>query len=205
MEQTLKWDKDISVVIRAVRGKRPECLESLLDRLKRFCDPLVSFHGEGRSMADSYCDAWSLGAGRRAGWVCQFEDDAILGDEFEDESVRLMKLNYDLRFFSFYSGRRIKRGEVLPSAPVIERLPGSRFLMAQCVVMRRDDIESHNAFVRDFCVDRPKATDPATAAWMKSRRQRYGRSWPSLVQHSDVPSLYGHSRNPNRFSESFRG
>lgn len=202
---TISWSH-VFIAIRAVRGRREYCLERLLSH-SIFKSGKASFgvcyHKVGRSVPESYCDA--LSAGLSHDWVLQVEDDAILRKDFESTAIRLLNdARNQVAMLSLYSGRRIKPGErVNHDSPSVEFLPGSRFLMAQAFFMRSDVVPSHNDFVLEFCKDRPYATDTATAHWLKSRKYKYARAWPSIVQHDDVPSLSGHNRNPNRFAESF--
>lgn len=195
----MTWD-DVWIVIRAVRGKREQCRESLVSQIGAFHKGYtVSYHGDGRSMAESYCDCLLLAIGTQRKWCLQLEDDAILRSDFASQAISLTEKATSLSFVSFYSG---KRG-VTANDPVLEVLPGARFLMAQAFAIKTELIADHNRHVLEFCKARPNATDPGTADWLKSRKMKYGRAWPSLVQHSDVVSLYGHHRNPNRFAESF--
>ena len=195
----MNWE-DVWIVIRAVKGKREQCLSALLKQIETFQRGYdVSYHGIGRSMAQSYCDCLSLATKSGRTWCLQLEDDAILRPDFSLHAARLIDDANGLGFLSFYSG---KRG-VSRDHPQMEILAGSRFLMAQAYAIKTELIDDHNQHVLKFCKDRPNATDPGTADWLKSRKMKYGRVWPSLVQHSDVVSLYGHHRNPNRFAESF--
>ena len=78
--------------------------------------------------------------------------------------------------------------------------------MAQAIAFPVQLVEDHNAYMLEFTRsnERPYATDPGTAAWLKARGLRYLRAWPAIVQHDEVKSLYGHNMNPNRYSESYR-
>jgi hypothetical protein len=194
---------DVWIVIRAVRGKREQCCARLLNQIEAFSEGHeISYHGDGRTVPESYADALSVDPHSRK-WVLQFEDDAILRRDFAEYAIQLLRDGQDLPLISMYSGRRTTTAP--PTIPELERLPGARFLMAQAFFIRSDLVPDHNAFMLDFCreSDRPYATDTATALWLKARKYKYGRAWPSIVQHDDVASLYGHHRNPNRFASSF--
>lgn len=200
-----RWDEDVRASIRTVPGRRDAKANALLVRVRGFCRSVVlSPHAEGRTVPESYADA--IVAARGAAWALQLEDDAILAPDFEDRALELIDVASRLPrvgLVSFYSGRRVQAGEGLPRRSH-EVLPGSKFLMAQAFAMRSEFVDDHNTFMLEFTRERPYATDTATAAWMKARGLRYVRAWPSIVQHMDLPSLSGHRRNPNRFSESFR-
>lgn len=198
----------MGVVVRAVRGDRERWVEELLGRLDFRPGAIVSWHGDGRTVPESYADALSAWGGAPARWVLQFEDDAVLAPDFADHALRLLRqadARPNVGLVSFYSGRRVREGEAIPGEPTLEYLPGARFLMAQAIAMRAASIADHNDFLLRWTAERgrPYATDPATAAWLAARGLKYGRSWPGIVQHRDVPSLYGHRRNPNRFSASY--
>jgi hypothetical protein len=203
----MTWD-DVGVVIRAVRGDRERWVADLLDRLAFRPGAVVSWHGEGRTVPESYADALAAWDGRGVRWVLQLEDDAILSPDFEAHALRLLRradARPDVGLVSFYSGRRLRPGEAPPDPPTLEYLPGARFLMAQAIALRAGSVADHNGFLLRWTSERgrPYATDPATAAWLSARGLRYARAWPGIVQHRDVPSLYGHRRNPNRFSSSY--
>lgn len=196
------WN-DIAIVIRAVYGKREECLERLTKQLSGFgLGYSVVYQDPALTYRQGYAFALAKGAATGKGWVLHLEDDAILRSDFATEALRLLSLGRDLPLVSMYSGKRVGE-EQPPKVAVLERLPGSRFLMAQAYFMRADVVEDHNRFVLEL-VDKHKCgADIATAAWMKARKYRYARAWPSIVQHDDVPSLCGHHRNPNRFAGSY--
>lgn len=194
----LTW-KDVAISIRAVPGQREGCLSGLCGQLDGFgLDFSISYHRPGRTVPESYADALATTGGRS--WVLQLEDDAILCRGFPTQAIRLLNSGRSLPLVSLYSGRRTG---VLPLVPALEVLPGSRFLMAQGFFLRSDCVPDHNAFMLDFCRDRPFATDTATAAWMQARKLRFGRAWPSLVQHTPGPSLSHHAPHPNRFARYF--
>jgi hypothetical protein len=193
---------DVHISVRAVSDKREHCISRLLGQVESFGQSIeVSYHKPGRTVPESYADA--LSGGPPVSWILQLEDDAILCSDFAKHAIRLLNDGADLPLLSMYSGRRITTNP--PKIPELERLPGSRFLMAQAFFLRRDIVPDHNAFMLDFCTssERPYATDTATALWLKARKYKYGRAWPSLVQHDDVPSMCGHHRHPNRFAGSF--
>lgn len=199
----MNWD-DVEIVIRSVPGAREAMVADLAARVRRFAPVSVSYHHPGRSVPESYADALAWPTSRR--WVLQLEDDAILAPDFEEHAPRMFfEIDDDQRvgLLSFYSGRRIADGESLPPEPMVERLPGARFLMAQAIAMRAEHVADHNAFMLNFTRVRPYATDTATAAWLKIRKLRFARAWPSIVQHRDVPSLSGHRPNSNRRSSSY--
>lgn len=203
----MDW-RDIGIVIRAVRGDRERWVDELLQRLSFHREPRVSWHGATRTVPESYADALSAWSREPVSWVLQLEDDAVLAPDFADHALRMIReTDWDARvgLISFYSGRRVRPGESLPAPPILEHLPGARFLMAQAIAFRAPSIPDHNDFMLKWTADRdrPYATDTATAAWLSVRRLRFARAWPSIVQHRDVPSLYGHHRNPNRFSQSY--
>lgn len=206
----MNWN-DIGIVIRAVRGDREPHALALQDRIDAFRHgSVISWHRDGRTVPENYADALAAydGAGASISWVLQFEDDAILALDFEVHALRMIReVDQDPRvgLVSFYSGRRVRPGEALPSPPILEYLPGARFLMAQAIAVRFASITDHNDFMLAWTSnrERPYATDSATAEWLSARRLRFVRAWPSIVQHRDVRSLYGHHRNPNRFSQSY--
>lgn len=197
----LTWG-DVAIVIRAVDGKRQHLLRRLETQLQAAgLGYSVSLHRPGRTVPESYVDALSRTSGRL--WTMQMEDDAVLCPEFNSRALAILR-SCTTWFVSFYSGRRLKDGEHLPPLPVLETLPGARFLMAQCFAIRSEVVAAHNEYVLNFTRDRPFATDMATAAWMQAHRMRFSRTWPSLVQHDDSgESLYGHRPNQNRRSQSF--
>lgn len=194
----------IAVIIRAVR-ERAEAAEALLGLVHAFAPHArISWHEPGRTVPESYADALTLGSDRP--YVLQLEDDIALSPRFAEDASRLVHEAFSVdrvALLSLYSGRRVKAGEALPAEPTLEVLPGSRFLMAQAIVMRSTEVPAHNEFMLRFTEDRPYATDTATAAWLASKRLRYARAWPSIVQHLDVPSMSGHRPHPNRRSQSF--
>lgn len=213
----LRWG-DIGVAIRTVRGERQPYLDSLLDEMERQDigrEYEVSYHGVGRSVPESYTDALAVLTPYGFPWILQFEDDIVLAPTFAEHAIRLIReadAMDDVGLVSFYSGRRVRPGETIPTTPTLEFLPGSRFLMAQAFAIRARDVADHNEFVLRWTAERgrPYATDNATAAWLASRRYRLGRAWPSLVQHRDAPSLCRqkntgrpHSPGPMRRSPSF--
>ena len=205
---SIKWE-NVAVSIRTVPSKRDA--SALLERVRRFAPHAgLSPHAPGRSVAESYADAIAYrGACESPLWVLQFEDDAILAPDFEVHALPMIRAAHaDKRvgMVSFYSGRRIKSGEALPPPGTWETLPGAKFLMAQAIAFPVHLVEDHNAFMLEFTRsnERPYATDPGTAAWLKARGLRYLRAWPAIVQHDEVKSLYGHNMNPNRYSESYR-
>ncbi len=196
---------DIAVVIRAVKGRRCRQLARLHCQIP--C-ATVSYHAEGRTVPESYADAWKLGLSLNRPWVLQLEDDAYLCPTFKTEATRLIReasFIDRVGLVSLYSGRRIKAGEILPRNPTLELISGSRFLMAQAVAMPSHLVLDHSAFMLDWTEEqgRPLATDTATGQWLKDRGLRCARSWPSLVQHDMADSLYGHTTHPNRMSPSF--
>lgn len=200
----LTWG-DIGIVIRAVRGPREAFVDSLLDQMEDQDigrEYEVSYHAEGRSVPESYTDALAALGDYGFRWILQFEDDVVLAPDFAEHAIRLLReadMRTDVGLVSFYSGRRIRPDEVLPVPPLSEYIPGSRFLMAQAFAIRNADVADHNAAVLRWTTerDRPYGGEFATAAWLASRRYRIARSWPSLVQHRDAPSLYK-QRNTNR-------
>lgn len=204
-QAVIQWGDDVRVSIRTVVGRRDAEAAALLRSVSTFCGGAVlSPHRDGRTVPESYADALAAACG--ATWALQLEDDAILAPDFDERALELLDVASRaprVGLVSFYSGRRIKPGESLPESSH-EILPGAKFLMAQAFAMRSELVDDHNAFMLEFTRERPYATDTATATWMKARGLRYVRAWPSIVQHMDLPSLSGHRRNPNRFSESFR-
>ncbi len=202
----LNWT-DVAIVIRTAAPRCPDRLRDQLGAMGLGCD--LSSHQPRRTVPQSYCDAWSVGGSRRTRWVLQFEDDAILSPRFADEALRLLRqANDDLQIglVSFYNGRRPRVGEKVPIDPRLEILPGREFLMAQAAAMRSHLIGDHNRFVESWTEthDRPFATDTATAEFLRERSLRFGKSFPSLVQHDlSQPSLYGHKAHPNRRSPTF--
>ena len=188
---------DIGVVIRAVREKRQNLIESLLDQMEiqdigREYE--ISYHGDGRSVPESYTDALAILSGYDFRWILQFEDDIVLAPDFAVHAIQILReidIMTDVGLVSFYSGRRIRPRESVPTHPTIEFAAGSRFLMAQAFAIRNCDVAEHNDFVLRWTSERcrPYGTDVATAAWLASRRYRIARPWPSLVQHRDAPSL----------------
>lgn len=206
----LTWD-DIGIVIRAVPGQREASLAFLTEQIRDFApEGIISWHGAGRTVPESYADA--LASWRNREWVLQFEDDVVLSPDFAIQALRLMNERTDVGLVSFYSGRRLKLNERPPTLPILEYLPGARFLMAQAVALRIRDVSDHNAFMIAWTgkYNRPYGTDTATALWLKSRRLRLARAWPSLVQHRALRSMCHqkfstrpHASNPMRTSPSF--
>ena len=209
---------EIGVSIRTVPEKRAHLADALLKRVQKFAPNCVlSPHASWRTVPESYADALKIYQLTDLKWVLQLEDDAILAPDFETEALRAFEhFTEKIGIVSFYSGRRIKSGEII--APVgqpveYETLPGARFLMAQGFAMRVADVEDHNQFMLNFTADnnRPYGTDTATGQWLKVRKLKYLRAWPSIVQHREVESLYRqrnrpnapHTKNANRFSPSF--
>lgn len=199
----LTWD-DVHIVIRAVDGKRAHCLASLL------CHPLfhsgtkwsISYHGVGRSVPESYCDALALGSDRP--YVLQLEDDTILRSDFQTQAMRLLNEHSQLPLLSFYSGRKVKPNEELNQRhPSVEMKLGICFSGALAFFFHSHNIADHNAFVLRYCKDKPYHTDTATGEWLKANRYKYGRSWPSIVQHGGTVSLSGHFNHPNRYASSY--
>lgn len=207
---------EIGISIRTVKGQREPELQALEARVRTF-SPLVkiSFHQEGRTVPESYADALAAWEhekptvlGRAPFWTLQLEDDALLAPSFETLVPQMLadtqNSGKNVGVVSFYSGRRLVEGEALPDPPQVEYLPGARFLMAQAIAFQTSQVADHNAFMLRFCANRPYATDTATAAWMKERKLKLARAWPSIVQHKLLPSLSGHRPNSNRHSASFR-
>lgn len=199
----MNWD-NVWITIRTVRGKREAELKRLLNQVEAFSKGhSVSYHADGRTVPESYADTLSSALPHGRPWILQLEDDAILRSDFAELAISLLNLGRDLPLVSLYSGRKVSSPP--PLVPELERLPGSRFLMAQAFFIRSDLVDDHNQFMLRFCneQERPYATDTATALWLKARKLKYGRAWPSIVQHDDAPSMCGHHRNPNRFAGSF--
>src|SRR5690606_38605017 len=114
----------IAVIIRAVR-ERAEAAEALLGLVHAFAPHArISWHAPGRTVAESYADALTLGSDRP--YVLQLEDDIALSPRFGEDSPRLVHEAFAVdrvALLSLYSGRRVKAGETLPAEPTLEVLP----------------------------------------------------------------------------------
>lgn len=206
---------EVGIVIRAVRGDREPWVKQLLGQIDFRPGVVVSWHGEWRSVPESYADALAAGAVGPVRWVLQFEDDVVLAPGFAGHAIRMLAEAYGnsrVGLVSFYSGRRVRPGEAMPAPPRLEYLPGARFLMAQAIAIRSELITDHNEFMIRWTAERqrPYGTDTATAAWLSACGFRYGRAWPSLVQHRDGPSVCRqrntgrpHTSGPLRRSPSY--
>jgi hypothetical protein len=202
----LTWS-DIGIVVRAVPLRRAHLLTRLIGQVDAFEDGCaIAYHKAGRTVPESYADALAEWGVARP-WVMQLEDDAVLCPNFGEHALRVIREAdaAQLPFVSLYSGRRPREGVSLPEPGNWELVSGSKFSMTQAFAVRSQLVADHNTFMLSFTEGRPYATDTATAAWMKSRRMRFARAWPSLVQHDDGgESLSGHRANPNRTSPSYR-
>lgn len=200
------WD-DIAVVIRTVPHQREVERQALCTQLMGMGIAYrLAWHQPGRTVAESYGDALMAGLTAWAAWVLQLEDDIRLVPCFATEVTRLLtSLHKSVGLVSFYSGRRIRPGEILPSPPILEYGPGRQFLMAQAIALPAPHIPALCRYVLAWKADHPMpgGTDLATAAWLAATRLPYARTWPSLVQHGNGVSLLGHHRHPNRQSASF--
>lgn len=208
----ITWN-DICVVVATYGGQRAASRAVLAADLWTQGIGSNFYHGsESTAPAEDYVAGlqWAMKASDKP-YILRFEDDVQVSQNFGEDSLLVANhCREPWGLITFYNGSRL-------SSPPFTYEPGSKFMMTQACLFHSDQIDDQCDFVLEWTETKlangyseyahqgkPAISwDNAIAAWLKTRKLRYVKVFPSLVQHLQLPSMIGHHYHPNRSASSF--